>query len=151
MPQVFSTYLFIPHLMPFFFCSKCYLASLVTAPHFNFNPHMHKALSTLQLNSLTSSLLWVKTYAPSIKAHLWYLEAASSLITSMSKAAYKQVNLQKGYPSYQSNALWFTQCIRTQSHIYSHFSLDFISAELALNTMNKAEGRLHLQKDHAHY
>lgn len=138
MPQVFLNYLFIPHLMPFFFYSffffsKCHLANLVTALHFNFNPHMYKASSTLQLNSLTFSLLWVKTYAPSIKAHLWYLEAASSLITSMSKAAYKQVNLQKGYPSYQSNTLWFTQCIRTQSHICSHFSLNFISAELALD------------------
>lgn len=43
--------------------------------------------------------------------------------------------------------------IRTQSHICSHFSLDFhlCRSGSRLNTMNKAEVRLHLQKDYAHY
>lgn len=48
------------------------LARLVTVPNFDFNPHTHKekASTTLQLNSLTPSLLRVKNYALSIKAHL---------------------------------------------------------------------------------
>lgn len=67
--------------------------------------------------------------------HILALKTALSFTTSMSYAAEKQVNPQKGYTHTPcpSNRLWITLYIQIQSHIYSHFSLDFTSSELSLN------------------